>query len=239
MTMNARILVTIAAGTLLSYPLAYLMNLPVLVPILNAVPAVPFMYLSLRNGRTREAVGRMLLWAAVMGVCATLLSYARSTETDGLFLNGERYRQEMFAWIRTGAGAESSPRVFLPVHAAHAALFCALSIASGSILSMPMGAILMNYMGHYAGTLAALSRDPIRAALLAWNPWSLVRIVSFVALGVVLAGPVLARLGGFAFSLRSHARLLAWSSAGLLIDVILKTLLAPAWQPMLRRAAGW
>ena len=210
MSTNARILLRIVAGTMLSYPLAYLVNLPVLVPILNAVPAVPFMYLSLRNGRAREAVGRMLLWAAVMAVCATLLSYIRTTETDRLFLNGERYRQEMFAWIRTGEGAESSPRLFLPVHAAHAALFCALSIASGSVLSMPMGAILMNYMGHYVGALAALSRDPIHATLLAWNPWSLVRIVSFVALGVVLAGPVFGRLGGFAFSLRSHTRLLAW-----------------------------
>ena len=239
--MNRRpfVLVTLTAGTALTYALGYAIGVPVLLPFLNAMPAVPLMYLSIRQGRTHEAIARMLLWAAVMGICATVLSWRWTDESGRLFLNGDAYRREMFDWIRTGVGAESTPRLFLPNHAKHAALFCALSLVSGSVLSMPMGAALMNYMGHYVGALVAVSEHPLSAALLAWNPWSLVRITSFVTLGVVLAGPMMARVGGFSFSLRAHRRLMLLALSGLLLDVIVKTLLAPSWQSMLKRAAGW
>jgi hypothetical protein len=32
---------------------------------------------------------------------------------------------------------------------------------------------------------------------------------------------------------------LIWACAGLLADIVLKTLLAPAWQRMLLRVVGW
>ena len=65
----------IVAGTALTYPLGFAIGVPALIPFLNAAPAVPLMYLSLRDGRTGHAIGRMLLWAAVMGICATWLSW--------------------------------------------------------------------------------------------------------------------------------------------------------------------
>ena len=34
----------------------------------------------------------------------------------------------------------------------------ALALATGGVAAMPMGAVLMNYMGHYVGTLAAIKR---------------------------------------------------------------------------------
>jgi hypothetical protein len=141
--------------------------------------------------------------------------------------------------VRTGLGEESNPARFVPSHAAHAAAFCALSLATGSMLSMPMGAVLMNSMGHYVGRLAAVSASPALTACLAWAPWSLVRIVSYVMLGVLLGGPVLSRLGRFPFRLRAHARVLALAAGGLLADVVLKWLMAPAWSPLLRVVVGW
>lgn len=232
-------LVVLVVGTALTYALGFALGVPALVPFLNAAPAIPIMYLSLRAGRTGEAIARMLLWAAVMGMCAMLVSWRWTEDSRRLFLNGEAYRREMFDWIRTGVGAESSPRLFLPSHAAHAAIFCVLSLVSGSILSMPMGAALMNYMGYFVGALAAVSMRPGLTALLAWVPWSLIRIVSFVTLGVVLAGPMMARFGGFAYSLRAHRRLILLAAVGLLLDVGLKTILAPAWHSILKRAVGW
>jgi hypothetical protein len=229
----------IVFGTALSYPLAYVIGVPFLVPILNTLPSFPFMYTALKRGDLGLAIARMVLWAATMGVCATAMAYAASARTDHLFLNGLNYRQEMFNWILTGVGAEGSPRIFLPSHALHASIFCVLSLLTGSVLSMPMGAILMNYMGHYVGALTAVSVHPVHALLFAWNPWSLVRIVSFVALGVTLAGPVLSRIGGFGFSLREHRGVLIAAACGLLLDVVAKAVMAPTWQLMLRRAAGW
>jgi hypothetical protein len=175
----------------------------------------------------------------VMGVGATLMSYLSPARTAALFLNGERYAAEMMLWVRTGLGEESSPARFIPSHAVHAAAFCTLSLATGSMLSMPMGAVLMNYMGHYVGGLAAVSARPVLTACLAWAPWSLVRIASYVVLGVVLGGPVLSRLGHFPFRLRAQAQLLALAAGGLLLDVVLKWLMAPAWSRLLRTVVGW
>ncbi len=229
----------LVSATCLSYALAWLLRVPSLVPALNTVPAFPFLYTALRDGRTGRAIGEMLAWAATLAVCATLISYLDPIAAGRLFINAEAYRREMFFWVLTGVGAESSPSQFVPVHALHAAVFCALSIASASVLSMPMGAVLMNYMGQYVGALAAVSRHPVSTAFAAWVPWSLVRIVSYVTLGVVLAGPVASRLLGFCFRLREHAPALALAVAGLLADIALKAALAPYWHRLLRNLVGW
>ncbi len=229
----------VAALTIASYAIGWLLAVPVLVPVLNTAAAFPFMFVELRRGRLRRAVVTMLVWALAMGVAATALSYLRPAASERLFINGEAYRREMFTWVATGVGAESTPRLFIPSHALHAAIFCALSLLTGSVLSMPMGAVLMNYMGHYVGALAAASVRPMLTACLAWVPWAVIRVASFVVLGVVLAGPVLSRAGRFSFRLRDHAALLALGVCGLLVDIAIKAMLAPWWQRMLRGVVGW
>jgi hypothetical protein len=229
----------IVGGTALSYVVALLLNTPALVPFLNVVPAFPFMIASLRRGRIGEAVWRMLVWAAALAVCATALSYFNTTEAGRLFVRGETYRREMYEYLLSGFGPEGDIRRFLPVHMAHAAVFCALAIGTGSLLAMPLGALLMNYMAYYAGALGAASANPWLTMSLAWAPWALIRVASFVTLGVVLGAPVLARLFGFEYRLRDRTRWIGVAAAGLAADVALKWALAPAWREMLRGAAGW
>lgn len=231
--------VVIVAGTAVSYVAAAAIGVPVLVPILNTLPAFPFMIDALKRGDVGDAVVRMLTWAAALGVCATAFAYARTPDAAALFIHGEAYRREMFAFLLTGAGAEGDIRQFLPQHALHAVIFAALALATGSLAAMPMGAALMNYMGFYVGALAASSAHPVRAAALAWVPWSLIRIASFVTLGVVLAGPVLGRLFRFRYSLGEQRRWIALALGGLVVDVVLKWALAPGWRDMIRGAAGW
>jgi hypothetical protein len=229
----------IVGGTALSYAIAFLFGAPALVPFVNVIPAFPFMVASLRRGHTGEAIWRMLIWAAAMGVCATLISYFDTTRAGHLFLGGESYRREMFEFVLTGSGREGDIRAFLPQHAAHAAGFCALAIASGAVLAMPLGALLMNYMSYYAGALAASSAHPWMAMPVAWVPWAVVRVASFVTLGVVLAGPVLARVAGFEFRLGDQRRWLLLAAGGLVLDVVLKWWLAPWWRGLIRSVAGW
>jgi hypothetical protein len=231
--------VVIVFGTAASYVVAVLLGIPVLVPILNVVPAVPFMVASLRLGRVGEAIGRMLIWAASLAICATTMSYVAPVETSGLFIHGDAYRREMFLFVLTGRGAEGDIRQFLPQHAAHATIFCGLALATGSVLAMPLGAILMNYMGHYVGALASVSAHPWRAFVLAWVPWSIVRIASFVTLGVVLGGPVLARVFRFEYRLVEQRRWVLLAVTGLLLDAWLKWALAPSWRLLIKSAAGW
>jgi hypothetical protein len=229
----------IVAATLVSYVLGWAIGIPVLVPILNTLASYPFMFLALKRGDLRLAVGRMLLWALTMGVAATFLSYARPAASGQLFLRGEAYRTEMFNWVLTGRGAESTPSQFVPQQIGHAALFSSLTVVSGGALGMPMGAVLMNYMGHYVGTLAETSTHPARTMLLAWHPWAVIRVISFVVIGVVLSAPLLSRIAKFRVDWILSRRLLAWAGAGLVLDVLLKTLLAPTWQRLLLRSAGW
>jgi hypothetical protein len=99
--------------------------------------------------------------------------------------------------------------------------------------------VLMNYMGHYVGTLAETSAHPALTMLLAWHPWAVVRVISFVAIGVVLSAPLQSRIAKFHIDWNAARRLLLWAGAGLVVDVLLKTLLAPTWQRLLLRSVGW
>ena len=231
--------IAIVAATCLSYALGWAIGVPVLVPFLNTAASFPFMVLALRRGDLRLAVVRMLLWALTMGVVATLWSFARPAETGALFLRGESYRTEMFAWVLTGRGMESTPSQFIPQQIGHAAMFSGLALATGGALAMPMGAVLMNYMGHYVGTLAAASRHPAMTMVLAWHPWAVIRVISFVVIGVVLSTPLLSRLGKFRVDWIAAREPLCWACAGLVADIVLKALLAPAWQRLLLRTVGW
>ena len=229
----------IVGGTALSYFVGMVAGVPLLVPILNVVPAFPFMIASLRRGRVAEALWRMLVWAAALAVCGTVISYLWTAESGRLFIHGETYRREMFEFIRTGTGPEGSVRLFLPKQLLHTVSFCVLAVITAGTLAMAAGALLMNFMSYYAGALGSASANPWLAMLLAWVPWAVIRIASFVTLGVILAGPLLARLLRFEYRLRAQARWLALAAAGLLADIVLKWALAPAWREMLRAAAGW
>jgi hypothetical protein len=229
----------IILATILSYALGWLIGIPALVPLLNTLASFPFMVAALKRGQPRVAIARMLLWALTMAVCATMLSYFQPWRTDALFLRGASYREEMFAWVATGRGAESMPSRFIPQQAMHASVFALLATATGGVLAMPMGAVLMNYMGHYAGMLGAASARPALTMLVAWHPWAVIRVVCFVVIGVVLSAPVLARVGGFSVDWRAARTPMIWACAGLLADVVLKWLLAPEWQRLLLRVVGW
>jgi hypothetical protein len=230
----------IVAGTAGSYALGWLIGKPALVPIFNTIASYPWMVAALRRGDVRSAVVRMLLWAATMGACATAMSYRSPLPTNRLFLRGADYRNEMFEWVRTGNGPERTPSVFIPAQARDAAIFSGLALATGGAVAMPMGAVLMNQMGHYVGALAAWSAHPAATVILGWHPWAVIRIASFVVIGVVLSIPLLARVGRFQADWRSAARrYLPWAAAGLVLDIVLKSLFAPAWQRLLLGVVGW
>jgi hypothetical protein len=229
----------IVAATALSYLIAFAIGIPLLVPFLNVAAGFPFMVGSLKRGATGEAIWRMLIWAAALAVCATLVSYFATTDAARMFLRGESYRAEMFEFIRTGHGREGDIRAFLPQHALHAIAFSLLAVATGAVLAMPLGAFLMNYMAYYVGALAAASVHPWKAIVLAWVPWAVIRVMSFVTIGVVLGGPVLSRVARFPYRLSEQRRWLWLAALGLLVDVVMKWALAPWWRHLLQEAAGW
>lgn len=228
-------------STLVSYVLGWLIGVPWLVPFLNAAWPWWTMARELRAGRTRQAIVVMLVWAATMAVGSTAMAgfgWSRTRDGGDLFLRSS-YRDEMIAWVRTGIGPESQPSVFVPRHVAYAAVFCTASVATGGALSMPMGAVLMNQMGEYVGSMAAQSASPVASVVLGWHPWALVRIAGFVMIGVVLSGVLLSRLMKFPFSLQAERGWLAIGGRLLVVDVVMKWLLAAEWGRALKGFAGW
>src|SRR5258708_37075900 len=94
-------------------------------------------------------------------------------------------------------------------------------------------------MGSYVGARAAAGRHPVRTMILGWHPWAVVRISSFVVIGVVLSVPLLSRITAITIDKQFARRLLCVAAAGLVVDVLLKSLLAPSWHGLLLRATGW
>src|SRR5262245_14727471 len=113
----------IVAGTALSYAAALVIGVPWLVPVLNVAPAYPFMVASLRRGDVADAIARMWIWAATLGVCATAIAYKWPDSATAIFVHGAAYRREMFDFVLTGRGAEGDIRQFLPQHLMHALVF--------------------------------------------------------------------------------------------------------------------
>jgi len=224
----------VVLAAVLSYPLGLALGVPGLLPVLNAAPAYAAMVILLRRGELRSAVVVMLVWAAALAVAGTVTFAVWPQPPGPLILHGPAYRDEMFAWIRTGAGTEGSPRLFVPQHALHLAAFVALSLATASALSITMGAVLMNYMDFYVASLARAGAPLWAVVLLGWQPWAMARVAAFSVLGVVLAPLLLRRLGVIRASAPSSRPFVIAAASLLLADVVLKSLLAPTWGRMLR-----
>ena len=234
-----RLLAVVAGLTVVSYPLGLSLRLPWLLPVLNTAPAYAGMVWLLRQDRRRDAVVLTLLWAVTLALCGTCTFALWAPAPDPLVLHGPAYRDEMLAWILTGVGREGDIRQFAPQHAAHLAAFVALTLLTGSVLSMVMGAVLMNYMSFYVASLARAGVPASQVVLFGWQPWAICRVAAFCILGAVLAEPLLAAVGLLGRKPLKGVRPYALAAAGLLVlDVILKAALAPAWGLHLRAYLG-
>jgi hypothetical protein len=146
----------------------------------------------------------------------------------------------MLTWVRTGAGPEGSPRLFLPVHVRHYLGFCALSLLTVGYAGLALGTVLLNYMNYYVAELIRVSTEPVGSAAFGWPVWAVLRVVGFTASGTAmaalgLAGWRRARGWGRRSGLLFPGRLLALGFGLVVADAALKAFLAPAWRRLLLR----
>jgi hypothetical protein len=228
-------LIALVATTVLLYPVGVALGMPWLLPLVNAAPAYLVMIGRLRRGDRRGAVMAMLCWALALAVVATVTLALWPSDPGAVVLNGPAYRAEMFHWIRTGAGAEGSPRRFIPQHVLHLGAFVVLCLATASVASILMGAVLMNYMAYYVASLARSGAPAWTVLALGWQPYALCRIAAFCVLGAVLSEPLLSRLLRYRYEGLASARIfLWWAAAGIAADWIIKAAIAPRWGLWLR-----
>ena len=215
--------------------LGFLASNRYLLPFLNIAFAYPVLFTLLAENQRGKAFLTMLFWALCMGVFMVIGALRDPVAAAASIFHGTAYVQEMFHWIKTGEGAEGNPLLFVPIHLLHIVSFCILSAISASFLSLLMGALLMNYMAFYVANVIQASHYSGVAMWMGWHPWSVIRIISFVVLGVILGEPMVCKLTGRDYEY-TGARPFMWAAiGGLILDVLMKSLLAPWWGIMLRR----
>ncbi len=101
-----------------------------------------------------------------------------------------------------------------------------------------LGAVLVGYMSYYVGALAAAGSEPWLAFMFGWPPWAILRVAAYIMLGVALARPLLSAVGRHTIPSPPARRWYITCAALLLLDVILKGLLAPFWAVLLRPCLG-
>jgi hypothetical protein len=228
---------------------SWLLPLTLFLPLLAAVPggswALPLvapltLWPAFRERvRARDYLGAWTLgmaWALLLSAAVILLVLWWPEAARAGILHGEAYRQEMFGWIRTGVAPENSPRLFIPQHLLHLGVFLLLTWASAGYLGLVLGAFLVAYMSYFVGSYAAASGHPFLGSVLAWVPWSVVRVCAFVLLGALFARPLLARRA-WPFE-RWEVRLMALALAGILLDILVKAFFAPSYGLFLRQLGG-
>lgn len=208
-------------------------------PLAAPLAIYPEFVARVRRGDDRGALGLGLAWAALLSFGVILWTQLVPEYAARGIFHGEAYRQEMFAWIATGEGMENEPSRFLPQHALHLAAFLVLTLVSAGYLGLALGAALVGYMSYFVGSYAAATEHAVLGSVIAWVPWSVVRVIAFVALGVLATRPLATRFPPrVARSLwpldRTTARWLALAGLGIALDLTIKSFVAPGYGRFLR-----
>lgn len=203
-------------------------------PILNTLAIYPLYYYYLKSQQYRKAFIQMLIWAIVMSIMVILLSSYFNPLMESKILLGSQYRNEMFTWVKTGVGEESTPNQFIPKHLMHFVVFSIYSILTGGFAALFMGSMLLNYMNFYVGSLYAHTTNPFIILIFGWQPWAIIRVIGYIALAIGLSELF------FSFLYKRPLNKIAVKNyvlGGLfcvILDLFLKTLLAPTWQKVLQ-----
>jgi len=233
-------LTAVIPGLLLPWVLIPLRS-PILFAVLPVAP-VAFVYARLILKRqTGHALTVATLWALVISVSTVTASVVLAEGASRAIWHADAYRDEMLAWIATGQGAEGHIGIFLPRVLGEYVLLLLLSASTTGAGALLLGGLLLGYMNAYVGWVVSHADPhvhPLAAALIAWPPWAVCRVLAF------LAGATAAARWGYPRWFSREAprepvvRLLGASVALLLTDIGLKWWLAPLWRDFLRALLG-
>ncbi|MGK7948525.1 MAG: hypothetical protein AB4368_06900 [Xenococcaceae cyanobacterium] len=236
---NISIAIFLGIGSVLTTIASFSFSIPKLMPFLGAGVIYPFYLLLVGRRCYKRAMGWVLWWAICQSFIVAIATILAPERANVVVLHGAVYTENMLHWIRTGEGAEGSPQLFLPIHLQEYALFSTLSLLTFGSAALILGTYLLNYMNFYVGQLVYQSSYPWLAALIGWPPWSILRVVGYISTGLALTA--LALKLGHHFSRKfpqlDFPRQYFLMGLGLLLgDLLVKAILAPIWQQLLRIA---
>ena len=173
----------------------------------------------------------LIWWTLVLSASVILLTVKRPALSAELIWRSREYTDSMMNWIRTGILPEGSPLSVIRVHLVQTLLYGGLALISANFLSLVLGSALLNYMNYYVVTVVTRSLDRTPTLWMAWNPWSIIRVLTFLYLGIVAGTPALWLLIPVPWTLRLE--LFMPVLAGLTADLFLKVFLSRKWSTRL------
>ena len=231
--------IALPVGALGSTALGVGIGNPWLFPILGALVPIPIFLHHVKRGYPGRATAWVLYWCLAQSLALWAAVALAPERTAVTVWRGPAYAAEMLTYIRTGVGAEGSPRLFLPVHARHYLLLCVISLVTVGTGGLVLGTVLLNYMNFYVATLVQSAAEPILAVAFGWPVWAILRVAGYTATGAVMAD-MSWRLWSRWRGRESHrplpTRLWLLGLGFALLDIGLKALAAPAWRSILHRA---
>ena len=114
--------------------------------------------------------------------------------------------------------------------AVESVITCLLSVG---FLGLAMGAVLVNYMSFYVGTLLIHAEPLWPVLLLAWPPWAILRVFGFILAAIFLSAVAVRILTRSKERVEGAAYCLVAGVMLLVSDVLLKWMFAPTWRLLL------
>ena len=201
--------------------------LPVLTAIAGYFPFVMEAQVSFARGFLI-----LVLWTLVLSLLILWFSRKDPENWERLIWRSRQYSDSMMRWIETGELPEGSPRQVIFFHFKQTVLYSLLAFLSLNFLSLILGSALLNYMNFYVAHLSNRSSRPRLLLWMGWNPWSVIRVLSFLYLGMVVSAPTMWLL--FAIPWRSSFTLFLPALIGLLLDLFMKLTLSRRWSERIR-----
>lgn len=213
---------------LVGFRVGWRLDSPWLLPLAQGILGFVGFLAAWRGAGPLQAVIVVAGWALGSTV-VSLVAFGRERDAvDRRVWRARAYRESMLDWLRSGRGPESRPLATLRAHVVELGAYVFAAALTANLGALVLGAALLNYMNAWVAELVARARPggALTVCLLAWNPWSVVRVAAYVLLGAVCAAPALALLGWDAPP-RALRVLLAAAIAGIALDYALKLVLSP------------
>ena len=223
--------VLIIVLTPLLFGLSVILGNRILFLLLCTISAYVGYLLGLRNS-ILSAFAALLVWTFIQSALVIFSSLRSASKMARLIFRSETYSENMFRWIETGILPEGNSIQVIRTHVQQTLIYCALAFISGNLLSLIFGCMLLNYMNFYVAQFAARSRS-WKAFVFGWNPWSVVRVIAFLWLGVVLGVPIVSYI--LKMSAEFRFVWLVPGIVGVVVDLILKLTMSDKWRMRLGR----
>ena len=232
---------SMAFGILVTTALPIFLGQRICLPVLSALVLIPMFVWAVREGRPRKAIELGLFWAVVQSAVFVIATVLLSDSASQAVVGGVEFRSEWLSWIANGSPVLRTPALALDRTLLELIVYSAAMFLTGSVAGLIGLAAAMDAFNFTAASLLTQAARPLLMLLGAWPIWVIVRLVSYLTVGAVLAEPMVHLNLRVEFLLdwwHGRKRLLAIGLGLFVLSLLLQVLLTPLYRTLLQAALG-